>query len=223
MSAGNSAQARADATLQAAQPTGLWARTRAYFGFGAEPSAEAVEEAANWEAGAEGERRTAELVRALAPEGWFGLFDRHIPGLDVANVDIALISPSGKVIPVDAKLWHRHAVVHAVKDQLAHGDKKYPRVISSVLFETSQIDQSLHNALARRGTDRTVEVTPLIAMHNAPVSGDGFTVKGVQVVPADRLLSVLREMAGPPDPEWAAYVAGVLEQLLPRYVEGGRR
>ncbi|WP_333745563.1 nuclease-related domain-containing protein [Streptomyces sp. IBSBF 2950] len=223
MSAGNSAQARADATLKASQPTGLWARTRAYFGFGSKPSAEAVEEASKWEAGAEGERRTADLVRTLHPESWSGLFDRHIPGLHSANVDIALISPSGEVITIDAKLWHRNAVVCAVNGELHHGEKKYPRVISSVLFETSQIEKSLHDALARRGATRPVKVTPLIVMHNAPVSGDGFTVEGVQVVPAERLLSVLRKMAGTPDLEWAAYVAGVLEQLLPRYVEGGRR
>jgi hypothetical protein len=223
MSAGNSAQARADAVLEDAAPTGWWARTRAYFGFAAEPSAEAVEEAAKWEAGAEGERRTAEQVRVLAPDGWYGLFDRIIPGLDVANVDFVLVAPSGEVIPIDAKLWHRHAVVCAVKGRLYHGQKPYPRVMRSVLLETSKIEDALDDALERGGATRTTKVTPLIAMQNAPVAGGGFTLDGVQVVPADRLLSVLRGMAGDPDPEWAAHVASVLEQLLPRYVEGGRR
>ncbi|MDX3165935.1 nuclease-related domain-containing protein [Streptomyces scabiei] len=223
MSADNSAQARADAILKAAEPTGPWARTKAFFGFGTEPSAEAVEEAGNWEAGAEGERRTADMVLVLGPAGWYGLFDRHVPGLDVANVDFVLVSPSGEVIPIDAKLWHRDAVVCAVKGLLFHGEKAYPRVISSVLLETSKIEQSLRDALSRTGVTRTVKVTPLIAMHNAPVSGGGFSVEGVRVVPADQLLSVLRSMAGRPDPEWAAHVAGVLEQLLPRYGEGGRR
>ncbi|MER5302218.1 nuclease-related domain-containing protein [Streptomyces lasiicapitis] len=221
MSAGWSAQAQADAKLREAQPTGLFARIKAALGLSAAPSAAAQAEAARWAAGAEGERRTADLVHPLAEEGWFGLFDRHIPDLDSANADIVLVSPSGEVVVIDAKLWHRRAEVRAVNGRLFHGETDYGDALRSVLVETSRIERSLHEVLSRRSGSRALRVTPLIAMHNAPVAGGGFTLDGVQIVPADQLRALLRKMAGRPDPVWAAYVAGLAEQLLPRYAEGG--
>lgn len=223
MSAGRSAEERADAVLRAARPTGLFARLKAALGFPAAIPAEAVTLARNSRAGAEGERRTAALVRPLADEGWFGLFDRSIPGMHSANVDIFLVAPSGDVVPVDAKLWHRNDEVCEVNGRLFHGEKDYGSVIGSVRFETSRMTESLRNALRRRGHTRPVSVTPLIAMHNAPVAGGGFTLDGVRIVPAEDLVAVLRKMAGRPDPWWAGTVATVASQVLPRYEEGERR
>ncbi|GAA1110539.1 nuclease-related domain-containing protein [Streptomyces javensis] len=218
MSTKNSAQARADTLRAAQQPTGRWARLKARFGFAASLSAEAASEIAAWDAGAEGERRTAELLRALGPEGWYGLYDRQVPEADVANCDFFLVAPSGRVFTTDAKLWSRDFVVHAVNGRLFHGELHYGRVIRSVKYETRQIERALRKELGAR-----VPVTALIAMHNAPVSGGGFTLDGIRVVPADRLLSVLRSLAGPPDPARAATVAAAADRVLPRYTEEGTR
>ncbi|MEV5456557.1 NERD domain-containing protein [Streptomyces sp. NPDC052535] len=225
MSAGRSADERADAVLRAARPTGLLARLKAALGFPAAIPAEAMTLARNSRAGAEGERRTAALVRPLADEGWFGLFDRSIPGMHSANVDIFLVAPSGDVIPVDAKLWHRNDEVLPVNGRLFHGEKDYGSVIGSVRLETTRMRESLREALRRRGHTRPVAVTPLIAMHNAPVAGGGFILDGVRIVPADDLVAVLRTMAGRPDPWWAETVAAVASTVLPRYEEeeGDRR
>ncbi|MCZ0983862.1 NERD domain-containing protein [Streptomyces diastatochromogenes] len=218
----NSAQARADALRAAQQPTGWWGRLKALLGFTAPVSAEAAAEIRNWDAGAEGERRTTELLRPLGQEGWYGLYDRAVPGADVANVDFFLVAPSGRVFTVDAKLWSRDGLVRAANGRLLHGDRPYDRVLPSVLFETRQIEAELQKALPRTGRGRT-GVTPVIAMHNAPVDGGGFTLEGVRIVPADRLLGLLRSQAGPADPQWAATVAAAAERVLPRYVEDGTR
>ncbi|MFB7649360.1 nuclease-related domain-containing protein [Streptomyces sp. NPDC056084] len=214
----NSAQARADALRAAQQPSSWWGRLKALLGFTVPVTAAAAAEIRNWEAGAEGERRTAELLQPLGQEGWYGLYDRAVPGADVANVDFFLVAPSGRAFTVDAKLWSRDGLVRAANGRLLHGDRPYDRVLPSVLFETRQIEAELQKTLPRTGRRRT-GVTPVIAMHNAPVDGGGFTVEGVRIVPAERLLGLLRSQAGPADPQWAATVAAAAERALPRYVE----
>ncbi|MEU3399391.1 nuclease-related domain-containing protein [Streptomyces filamentosus] len=183
--------------------------------------------AARWDAGAEGERRTAVTVQALAAEGWFGLFDRAIPGLRVANADIVLITPAGNVLVVDAKLWHRRAEVRTDGRSLHHGDKDYSCALRSLRVEKARIQEALQDALRKQGHSleqvRRLSVTALIAMHNAPVAGGGFTVDGIRVVPAERLLPVLRGLVGTPDPMWSGTVAAVASTTLPRYEAGGRR
>ncbi|MFD6541203.1 nuclease-related domain-containing protein [Streptomyces goshikiensis] len=223
MSAGRSAQARAEETLKAGRPAGLLTRFKALFGIRAEPSAQAVAEAARWSAGAEGERRTAAMVGVLAAEGWFGLYDRRIPGLHSANVDILLVGPDGTVVTVDAKLWHRRAQVEVVDGRLVHGEKDYSGAIRGALLETDRIAQALRDALQGQGAARMPAVHSLIAVHNAPVAHGGFSLGGVQVVPAGQLLPVLRNLTARPDAGWAAMVAGTAQALLPRYEQGGSR
>lgn len=60
--------------------------------------------AKTWDAGAEGERRTAGLLGELAARGWFLLHDVHWPGRPLANLDHVLVGPGGVVV-VDAKNW----------------------------------------------------------------------------------------------------------------------
>ncbi|MEV1040390.1 nuclease-related domain-containing protein [Streptomyces sp. NPDC050204] len=223
MSAGQSAQEWADATLRAARPRGPVAWLKKLVGLGSGVPKEAVAQAAQRSAGAEGERRTAKLAGPLALEGWFGLYDRAIPGLHSANADIVLIAPDGTVVVVDAKLWHRRAEVRTDGSRLLHGKKDYSKALRSLHVETSQIREALWDALRDQGYGVTqikrVSVTPLVAMHNAPVAGGGFTLDKIRVVPADQLVTVLRQLVGRPDTQWAERVAGLAAQLLPRYVE----
>ncbi|WP_435245158.1 nuclease-related domain-containing protein [Streptomyces tendae] len=218
----NSAQARADALRAAQQPTGWWGRLKAALGLTAPVSAEAAAEIRNWDAGAEGERRTVELLRVLGVEGWYGLYDRAVPETDRANLDFFLVAPSGRVFTVDAKLWGRNGVVRAHRGRLLHGDRHYERVMPAIRLETKRVEAALRKELAPTGRTCPV-VTPVIAMHNASVADDGFTLDGVRVVPADRLLNLLRTQAGPADPQWAATVAAAADEVLPRYVEDGER
>ncbi|MGI8792209.1 MAG: nuclease-related domain-containing protein, partial [Acidimicrobiales bacterium] len=59
--------------------------------------------AAKWRRGAEGERRTAQLLAPLRNLGWTVLHDRRIPG-STANVDHLVVGPSG-IWVVDSKFW----------------------------------------------------------------------------------------------------------------------
>ena len=66
--------------------------------------AEAQRRQAAWEAGAEGERRTAAVLAELAIEGWQLLHDVHWPGRPFANIDHIVIGPGG-VLVIDSKNW----------------------------------------------------------------------------------------------------------------------
>jgi hypothetical protein len=165
-------------------------------------------EAGRWSAGEEGERRTAALLAPLAAEGWHGLYDRRIPGLDRANADHILISPGARVLMPDSKLWHRRARVRVVHGRLMHGDADKDRQVGGVLLEAEMIGRALG-----------VPVTPIIAVHNAPVDGGGFVLRDVPVIPADRLVELLRRNAGRPDPARARVLAERALRVLPRYVE----
>lgn len=212
-SAGSSAGQRAAALRAQAIPRGLKRRFLAAVGMDRE-GARLAAEAGRWEAGKEGERRTAALLVPLGREGWAGFYDRRIPGLDRANADHVLVAPSGRVFMPDSKLWHARdgARVHAVQGRLKHGDVDKDRQIDGALNEARLIGRALG-----------VEVTPLIAVHNAPVDGTGFILRGVPVVPADRLVELLRRNAGRSNPAAARKVALLADRVLPRYVEGGGR
>ena len=207
MTARSSAGAKAAALRAQAVPRGLRRRVLAAVGMDRQGT-RLTAEAGRWGAGEEGERRTAALLAALAAEGWHGLYDRRIPGLDRANADHVLISPGARMLLVDSKMWHRRARVRVVRGRLVHGDADKDRQVDGVLTEARLVGQALETA-----------VTPIIAVHNAPVDGGGFIVRGVPVVPADRLVELLRRNAGRPDPVRARVLAGRARAVLPRYVE----
>lgn len=56
-----------------------------------------------WEAGAEGERLTAQVLADL-PAGWVVLHDLHWPGRPLANLDHVVVGPGGVVV-IDSKNW----------------------------------------------------------------------------------------------------------------------
>lgn len=207
MSAGSSSGQRAAGFRAQAVPRGLRRRVLAAVGMDRE-GARLTAQAAHCEAGKVGEQRTAAILKPLGEEGWAGFYDRRIPGAHSANADHVLIAPSGRVFLVDSKLWHRRARVRAVHGRLMHGDRDYDDQADGVLFEARLVDRAI-------GT----EVTPLIAIHNAPVDGLGFKVRGVPVVPAGRLVELLRGNAGRPDPARARELALRANRRLPRYVE----
>lgn len=212
MTAGQSAGQRAAALRAQAAPRGLWRRFLALVDMD-RAGARLAAEAGRWEAGLVGEQRTAALLAPLAGDGWYGLYDRAIPGAHSANADHVLISPGAHVMLVDSKLWHRRdqARVRVVRGRLMHGDVDKDGQIKGVLAEAEWVGRALR-----------VPVTPLIAVHNVPVDGGGFVLRDVPVVPADRLVELLRRNAGQPDPARARALAEQARRVLPRYVEGGR-
>ncbi|MFB7738289.1 nuclease-related domain-containing protein [Streptomyces sp. NPDC056112] len=191
-------QRRADARK------GPWRRVLAWLGLS--PAARRADaQAADCDAGAEGERRTAALLSVLEAEGWRVLHDRAIPGAHSANADHVLVSPGVRVFLVDSKLWSSRYLVHEQKGRLLHGRVDRGRSVSSIVFEATLVSRALG-----------VPVQPVIAMHNAPVAGGGFFVQDVPVVPADRLVDVLRENDGP-RASGAAWLGQLAAQRLPAY------
>ena len=211
MSAGSSAGERAAALRAQAVPRGLKRRLLAAVGMD-RAGARLQAEARCWDAGEVGEQRTAALLTPLGREGWYGLYDRRIPGLDRANADGVLVSPGARVFMPDSKMRHARDRIRAVRGRLMHGDVDEDRQIDGVLTEARLVGQALG-----------VPVTPLIAVHVAPVDGGGFVLRGVPVVPADRLVELLRRNAGQPNPGAARQLALRADRKLVRYVEGGGR
>ena len=210
MSAGSAGQHAAALRAQAA-PRGLWRHLLALVGM--DRAGVLLEtEATHWDAGEEGERRTRELLKPLGQEGWGVLHDRRIPGLDRANADHVLVSPGGRVFMPDSKMRHGRARIRVVRGRLMHGDVDEDRQIDGVLTEGRLVGQALG-----------VPVTPMLAVHIAPVDGGGFVLRGVPVVPADRLVELLRRNAGGPNLAEARELALRADRVLPRYVEGGGR
>ncbi|MFF8910593.1 nuclease-related domain-containing protein [Streptomyces olivaceoviridis] len=185
MSAAGGSATRWGEEQQAAARKGLWRKLLAILGLS--PAARRADaRAANCEAGAVGEQRTAALLQPLEAAGWTVLHDRSIPGARRANADHVLVSPGARVFLVDSKLWSSRYPVHAAGGTLWHGRVDRSRSVTSVLYETDLVARAVR-----------VPVQPVIAMHNAPVNGNGFFVQGVPVVPASRLVEVLVGNDGP--------------------------
>lgn len=134
--------------------------------------------------------------------------DRALPGTK-ANVDHVLVAPDGRVFTLDTKLWSGRFRVRVLGGRLVHGDYDRDRQVDTALWETAQVSKALGG----------VEVTPLVVVHNAPVDGGGFHIRGVAVFPADRLVALLRANVGPVDRAGAVLLARLAEIRLPSYVQ----
>ncbi|WP_050800434.1 nuclease-related domain-containing protein [Streptomyces himastatinicus] len=211
MSAGASAGQKAAALRAQAVPRGLKRRFLALLGMDRQ-GARLAAEARCWEAGVVGEQWTTAMLAPLRAEGWVCFDDRRIPGLGRANADHVVVAPSGRVFLVDSKMWNARGrargLVRVVRGRLVHGDVDKDRQIKTVLAEAECVGRALGAA-----------VTPLIVVHTAPVDGGGFVLRGVPVVPAGRLVELLRGNTGRPDPAAARRMALRANVKLPRYVE----
>jgi hypothetical protein len=166
--------------------------------------------AARYDAGAAGERRTAELLAPLAHQGWHILHDRAIPG-STANLDHILIPPHGQnAIVLDSKLWSRHQGAINVNRhrRLVHGIADRHSAVNTVQWEADRVSGRL-----------VIPVYPVIVMHSAPVAGGELAVDGVMVVDPERLLSLLRVHAAAdyPDRAGAARLAARVGQVFPPF------
>jgi len=201
--AGGSVSQWGEEQRQAARK-GVWRWLLAALGLSA-AARRADARAAACDAGAVGEQRTAALLQPLEAAGWTVLHDLAIPGTR-ANADHVLVSPGGNVFLVDSKMRSAKWPVYGKDDQLWHGRVAMDRDMRSIRHETEMISRALD-----------VVVQPVIAVHNAVVAGGGFVVQSVPVVPADRLVEVLRGNDGPPDAA-AAWLAERAAQTLPPYL-----
>jgi nuclease-like protein len=135
------------------------------------------EQARAWQRGAQGERRTARLLRRLTREGFVVFHDLAVPG-SLANVDHLLIGPSG-VFVIDSKQWTGR--VHQGADGPAwHNHSPLDRTLATVRWEAKAVSDLLGTRAAA-----------LLCVHGAHVDRDGLHAGGVAIVPAGRLRDAL--------------------------------
>jgi Nuclease-related domain len=135
------------------------------------------EQARTWQRGAQGERRTARLLRRLARVGFVVFHDLAVPGFQ-ANVDHLVIGPTG-VFVIDSKQWT--GSVHQGADGLIwHNHYRLDRTLETVRWEAETIGRMLGTRAAA-----------LLCVHGAHVQGGGVDAQGVAIVPAQLLRSAL--------------------------------
>lgn len=203
------AGASADAWARQAARLRWWQHVAAAVGVETPGMAQGRRLAARRHAGAEGERRTAKLTAPLDTRGWSSFHDRAIRGMGDANLDHLWVSPCARAFGADSKWWAaQRGEVAVVRGRLMCGSWDVDWQVDTAKKETETVSRLLG-----------VPVTSLMAVHGARVRGGGFEVRGVYVVPADRLLELLCHNAdGRPNPREARRLAQLAEVRLPSYV-----
>jgi hypothetical protein len=157
-----------------------------------QPSPEAVA----WRRGAAGERRTARLIGPLERQGWVILHDLALPG-SRADIDHLVIGPGG-VFVIDSKQYRGRLQLDS-SGRLWHGPYPLDHTVQAVSWEADQAAQIL--------PDPGVAVIPIVAIHGAQVPWGKVVSKGVPVVAARRLPSMLRALPAVLEPERVADLA----------------
>jgi hypothetical protein len=152
-------------------------------------------DAVAWRRGAAGERRTAQLLGPLERHGWVVLHDLAVPRSQ-ANIDHLVIGPGG-VFVIDSKQYRGRLQLDP-SGGLWHGRYPLAPVLRAVEFEADRAAQVL--------ADPQV-VVPIVAVHGAQVPWGKVVVKGVPVVSAGRLPSMLGQLPAVLGPERVAAVA----------------
>jgi hypothetical protein len=168
------------------------AAVAAGWGLRFQPSPDAVA----WRRGAAGERRTARLLAPLERHGWAILHDLALPG-SRANLDHLVIGPGG-VFVIDSKQYRGRLGLDP-SGRLWHGRYPLGPTLEVVSFEADQAAQIL--------PDPGVAVVPIVAVHGAQVPWAEVVERGVPVVSARRLPSMLRTLPALLGPERVAAVA----------------
>lgn len=141
--------------------------------------------AAKWRRGAEGERRTAQLLAPLRHLGWTVLHDRRIPG-SAANVDHLVVGPSG-VWVVDSKLWRGR--VRVLGDgRLWYGRRCLDDDLRVLRWAASEIGR----ALGGHGrTSKPLPVHPVLCVHGARLPRAQLLFDGANLAAPMALLDLL--------------------------------
>lgn len=132
-------------------------------------------------AGGTGERRLADVLAPLGPEGWFFLHDRVNPF--GGNIDTIAIGPAG-VIVMDAKAWNGQLTVSS--DRLKVGGWSKAAELQKVVEQAAAVRHALGDE---------VGVSCGLLFTTQPGFGPAF-VGGVTLVGTDHLLDGLRSMPG---------------------------
>jgi hypothetical protein len=155
-----------------------------------------------WRDGARGERATARRLRRLHRHGYVVFHDVAIPGTP-ANADHLVIGPPG-VILVDSKRYTGR-VSQGLDGRLWHNHYPMDHTLRALRLETAGISAALG-----------VRVRPVMCVHDAQVAHGGLFAGDVEILPAGRLPSMLRNRRQHlSEADVAALVAHALTVLRP--------
>jgi hypothetical protein len=178
-------------------------------------AARLTDEAAAWEAGAEGERRVAEALSVLtAVPNVIVMHDRLLrPGRSQANLDHIVVSPAGANL-IDAKNWAGNVTVYQGSLWRHKPDGHGGRSSECM---NAQVDQVRQMAEAMETLSSCV-VDPVLCLtgRNAHAFGPDQLIRGVHIVPVDQIAHWLarRERT---QPDAAVHVLSQkLESLFPQ-------
>ena len=141
--------------------------------------------AAKWRRGAEGERRTAQLLAPLRHLGWTVLHDRRIPG-SAANVDHLVIGPTG-VWLVDSKSWRGRVKVLG-DGRLWYGRRCLDGDLRVLRWAAKEIDRTLgwHGYMAE-----PPQVQAVLCVHGARLPKTQMLFENVTLATPGVLLDLL--------------------------------
>jgi Nuclease-related domain len=178
-------------------------------------AARLTDEAAAWEAGAEGERRVAEALSVLSPASNVILIhDRLLrPGRSQANLDHIVVSPGGAYL-IDAKNWAGNVTVYQGSLWRHKPDGLGGRSSECM---NAQVDQVRRMAEAMETLSSCV-VDPVLCLsgRNAHAFGQDQLVRGVHVVAVDQIAHWLASRERSQPDEAVLVVAQKLEGLFPK-------
>lgn len=146
--------------------------------------------ASNWEAGQTGERRVADALRPLEGEHCHVLHDRLLsPGRSGTNLDHIAVSIAGTYL-IDAKNW---------SGRFSGSPARLTKQVNGRTYSMNQeLDKVRHLAEQMELTSSTV-VEPVLCLagDEAATFGEPAVVRGVFVVPVDRLAGWLTSRPRP--------------------------
>ncbi|UNZ22327.1 NERD domain-containing protein (plasmid) [Streptomyces sp. 891-h] len=161
-------------------------------------------EVRRWRHGAEGEQRTARLLRPLARRGWTVLHDLAIPGTR-ANADHLVLLPDGRgAVMVDSKHLNRTGQVTVRGGTLHCGNRTYPDMLSTA-----------RGLAEKAGAALGVPAAALVVVHGARVPNGRIRAQGVTIVSPSRLRGELTSIPCTPDRDRAELLADRARRHLP--------
>ncbi len=159
-----------------------------------------------WQRGADGERHVARLLEPLVRAGWGVSHDLRVPG-SKANVDHVVVGPPG-VFAIDTKNYRGR--LRLSRDGLLwHGRTFLLPTLSATRWEADMLQD-------RIGAP-DVAVVPIVAVVGAMVPFGQVTSMAVTVVPARRLVGLLRSLPPTLTPERAREVAAQMNRRINTY------
>ncbi len=163
------------------------------------------ESAERWERGAEGERKTAELLEPLTARGYVVLHDLAVPG-SRANIDHVVVGPSGVTV-IDSKAYR-------AKLTIDHGTLwagRWPQTsrLQALAFEADAVQRSVDRVAPG------VAVRRMVCFHGTAVPRDRDGVLGPVVLcgPDDLIAAVTSPGADPLPSSRVTLIATAIETL----------